>query len=72
MRDGTCVKCEAQDVYFVDSAGGAYADLNLGWSGGPFSGFYVCGRCGFTERYVHADHLHRLVKKGKRVPPTSK
>lgn len=69
MRDGVCVKCEAEDVYSVDGLSGAYQDLNLGgWALAPFSAFYVCGACGFAERYVHSDELYRLPKKGERVP----
>ncbi|ASR35725.1 hypothetical protein BAY61_12735 [Prauserella marina] len=67
MRRGVCVKCGGGEIYGVQAHSAVYQDLWLGgqtkWSR-PSTYFLACAGCGYVERYVNADKLDELRKRG--------
>jgi ribosomal protein S27AE len=78
MKNGTCLKCGSNEVYFNPQAG--LMMTPAGMNAIPIKGSlftstaelnnYVCGQCGYVESYILNNRkLQEIVKHWTRVTP---
>lgn len=76
MKNGKCPKCRSTEIYFQKNAfmrGGGMQGNRLVLSFGSTAALdnYVCGQCGYTEKYLSgAADIGKVRAKWKR-PKTS-
>jgi hypothetical protein len=74
MKDGVCVKCGSHDVYTNSGRLMKRGPFGVGampvtfWSVSAMTA-YVCGRCGYMERYLDLEGRMTVRRKWKPVSP---
>ena len=74
MKKGVCTKCGCQEVYTNRGKFMKRGPFGIGLMPVTFwtvSGMtaYVCGRCGYMERYLDLQGRMAVRRKWQRVPP---
>jgi hypothetical protein len=63
----TCLRCQSPDRYYLRRADGDNGSPHLTAVTYVQTDVFVCGACGYVERYVKPDYLPRVRERAIRV-----